>query len=94
MQTTQAVTNNPVSLQSNPFSGQLTLSKFDFPTFKSANYHAWSHIARIFFVQHSLFDIINGNETNPAASNILFKVLDGIIQLINRSTLQSDLTPT
>jgi len=76
-QAAQAITNDSAS-RSNPLIGQLVLPKIDFPTFKSANYHAWPHMARIFFVQHGLYSIVNGYETNPAGPNILPKVFDGV----------------
>ena len=74
-------------------SSKLTLSKLDFSTFKPENYCTWSHIARIFFVQHELFDIINSNKSNLADA-ILHKVHSGPIQLADKSILQDNLKPT
>jgi len=93
VQAAQTVANNPIS-QSNSSIGQLTLPKIDFPTFKSANYCAWSHMARIFFVQHGLYSIVNRYEPNPAGPTILPKVFDGIVRLAYGSTLQDDPAPT
>ena len=73
---------------------QLALPKLDFPTFKPENYRTWSHMARIFFVQHELFDIVNGNEPNPAGTNILPKVHDGLVRLADGSILHGDPAPT
>ena len=58
-------TSNNVTLNQ-PHISQLALPKLDFPSFKPENYRTWSHMARIFFVQHELFDIVNGNVSNPA----------------------------
>jgi len=85
-QAVQAITNDPAS-RSNPLIGQLGLPKIDFPTFKSANYRAWSYMARIFFVQHSLYSIVNGYEINLAGPNILPKVFDGVSFLISMRLL-------
>src|SRR5205809_8123338 len=78
--------NNMVLNQLHP--NQLALPKFDFPSFKPESYRTWSHMARIFFVQHELFDIVNGNEPNPAGANVIPKVHDGFIRLTDGSILQ------
>ena len=91
--TQTAASNNPVPNQPVVHPNQLALPKFDFPSFKPENYHTWSHMARIFFVQHKLFDIVNGNEPNPAG-DILPKVHDGLVRLADGSILQGDPAPT
>jgi len=74
-------------------SSQLALPKFDFPSFKPENYRTWSHMARIFFVQHELFGIVNGNEPN-LAGDVIPKVHDGLVRLADGSILHGDPAPT
>ena len=94
-QAAQAVTDNDLAfLKPNPLISQLALPKIDFPTFKSANYHTWSHMTRIFFIQHGLYSIVNGYEPNPASPNILPTVFDGLVRLADGSTLNGDPIPT
>src|SRR5438876_1353365 len=89
--TVPSASNNITLNQLHPT--QLALPKFDFPSFKPESYRTWSHMARIFFVQHELFDIVNGNEPNPAGANVIPKVHDGFIRLTDGSILQGDPTP-
>jgi len=57
---------------------QLAVSKLDFPSFKSENYHIWFHMARIFFVQYDLVDMINSNKHNSMGT-IFSKVHEGFV---------------
>ena len=91
--TQTAASNNPVPNQPVVHPNQLALPKFDFPSFKPENYRTWCHIARIFFVQHELFDIVNGNEPNPAG-DVIPKVHDGLVRLADGSILQGDPAPS
>ena len=89
--TVPSASNNITLNQLHPT--QLALPKFDFPSFKPENYRTWSHMARIFFVQHELFDIVNGNVPNPAG-DVIPKVHDGLVRLADGSILHGDPTPT
>ena len=92
-QTAQHAASNNLILNQPNSSNQLALPNIDFPSFKPANYRTWSHMARIFFVQHGLFDIVTGNEPKPAG-NVLPKVFNGIVRLADGSTLHGDPMPT
>src|SRR5436305_6181647 len=73
---------------------RLSLLRVEFPTFKSANYRTWSHMARVFFVQHDLFGIVDGTDSNPAGEGILPKVHDGKVRLYDGTVLNGDPLPT
>jgi hypothetical protein len=40
----------------------LALPKFEFPTFKVKEYRTWAHMAKVFFIQHDLYNIVDGSE--------------------------------
>jgi hypothetical protein len=50
--------------------------KFEFPTFDANNYRTWAHMCQVFFIEHGVWDIVDGSELNPAG-NVIPRAIDG-----------------
>jgi hypothetical protein len=77
-----------MSIESANHVQQLVLPKVNFPPFKSKTYFTSADMAKSFFIQHKLFGIANGHESNPAG-NVLPQSHDGEIRLVGGTILEN-----
>jgi hypothetical protein len=69
---------------------QLSLPKYEFPIFKVKDWRTWQHMAKVFFIQHDLYRIVDGSEENPAGADVLPKTFDGKIRQADGSILEGE----
>ena len=60
---------------------KINFPKLDLPPFDPSKYRTWSHMAKIFFIQHELFNIVSGKETNPAGIDVDPKSISGVVRI-------------